>query len=110
MLEAEAEASLPPTPASATREDVIAALRCHAVMSSAMAARMVMGGEVTAAYGIREQTLWFQEADRRAKAAGVTEAEFTTLVAEIRAPMTTEAQRAENQPILNECLANLPGS
>jgi hypothetical protein len=79
-------------------------------MSSAMAARMVMGGEATAAYGIREQTRWFQEADRRARAAGLTEAEFSTLVAETRAPMTTEAQRAENQPLLDECLASVPGS
>lgn len=97
-----------PTPVSATREDVIAALRCHAVLSSAMANRIVVGGDAGAVVGIREQTRWFSEAQRRATAAGLSDADFNTLMAETRAPMTTSTQQAENRPLMERCLAETP--
>lgn len=97
-----------PTPVSATREDVIAALRCHAVLSSAMASRIVVGGDAGAVVGIREQTRWFSEAQRRATAAGLSDADFNTLMAETRAPMTTSTQQAENRPLMERCLAETP--
>lgn len=97
-----------PAPISATRDDVIAALRCHAVLSSAMANQIVVGGDAGAVVGIREQTRWFSEAQRRSTAAGLSDAEFNTLMAETRAPMTTEAQQAENRPLMEQCLAEVP--
>lgn len=96
------------TAAPASREDVIAALRCHAVLSSAMASRIVVEGDGGAVAGIREQTRWFAEAQRRSQSAGLTEAEFDVLMAETRAPMITEEQRAENTPLLQECLSTVP--
>ena len=101
-------ADAPPYQAAATRDDVIAALRCHAVLSSAMASRIVVGGEGSAVVGIREQTRWFAEAQRRADSAGLNKDEFRTLMAETRAPMITEAQQAENRPLLEQCLAETP--
>lgn len=106
--EAPAAQAAAPTPVSATREDVVAALRCHAVLSSAMANRIVVGGDAGAVVGIREQTRWFSEAQRRSSAAGLSDAEFNTLMAETRAPMTTEAQQAENRPLMERCLAETP--
>lgn len=104
---ATAEAAAPAM-ASATRDDVIAALRCHAVLSSAMAANIVMEGQAGAAAGIREQTRWFAEAQRRATAAGIADADFNTLMAETRAPMTTSTQQAENRPLMERCLVETP--
>lgn len=97
-----------PAPVSATREDVIAALRCHAVLSSAMANQIVVGGDAGAVVGIREQTRWFSEAQRRSTAAGLSEADFRTLMAETRAPMITTSQQAENRSLMEQCLANVP--
>lgn len=94
--------------ATATRDDVIAALRCHAVLSSAMASRIVLGKDGSAVVGIREQTRWFTEAKRRAAAAGLGDEAFRTLMAETRVPMTTPEQQAENRPLMEECLADLP--
>lgn len=96
-----------PEQAAATRDDVIAALRCSAVLSSAMANRIV-AGDGAAIVGLREQTRWFAEADRRAEAAGVSKEEFRTLMAETRAPMNTPEQQAENRPLLEQCLAATP--
>ena len=106
--EASAVEATAPALVSATREDVMAALRCHAVLSSAMANRIVVGGDAGAVVGIREQTRWFSEAQRRSTAAGLSDAEFNTLMAETRAPMTTEAQQAENRPLMEQCLAEVP--
>jgi hypothetical protein len=90
-----------------SREDVAQALRCHDVISSAMASNVVQGNG-SAAAGVREQIRWFSEAQRRAEAAGLTNTEFNELAAATSLPMSTEEQRAENTPVLNECLANVP--
>ena len=95
-------------PVTATRDDVIAALRCHAVLSSAMANRIVVGGDGSAVVGVMEQTRWLVEAERRANAAGVPDSDFNALMATTRAPMITDAQKAENRPLLDRCLAELP--
>lgn len=91
----------------ATLEDVAEALRCHDVISSAMANSLIQG-DGAAVVGVREQVRWFSEAQRRAEAAGITDAEFNELAAATSLPMSTQEQRAENTPVLNECLANVP--
>lgn len=97
-----------PLPATATRDDVIEALRCHAVLSSAMANQIVVEANAGAVVGIGAQTRWYAEAQRRAAAAGISDADFTTLAAETRAPMNTVDQRIQNTPVLQTCLANVP--
>lgn len=91
----------------ATLEDVAEALRCHDVISSAMANSLIQG-DGAAVVGVREQVRWFSEAQRRAEAAGITDGEFNELAAATSLPMSTQEQRAENTPVLHECLANVP--
>jgi hypothetical protein len=108
-LAAEADPAAAPATAPATREDVVQALRCHSALSNAMAAGVVVG-DGRPAPTIGQATRWITEADRRAKAAGVDDATFATLMSDTRVPMTTPEQRAENAPVVKECLETLPGN
>lgn len=104
------EAATPATPAGppATREDVIDALTCHSLISQAMA-HDILGGDASAAAGIRNQTRWRVEADRRAKAAGLSEDEFAAIQTQARAPIVTRAEWEAHQPKVADCIARTPG-
>lgn len=92
----------------ATREDVIDALTCHSLISQAMA-HDILGGDASAAAGVRNQTRWRVEADRRAKAAGLSEDEFAAIQTQARAPIVTRAEWEANQPKVADCIARTPG-
>ena len=104
----EAVEAVAPAGPPATREEVIDALTCHSLISQAMA-HDILGGDASAAAGVRNQTRWRVEADRRAKAAGLSEDEFAAIQTQARAPIVTRAEWEANQPKVADCIARTPG-
>ena len=93
------------TRATATEADVIAALRCHWVISSAAALRIVEGDAVS---GIRASTRWFVEAQRRAEAAGIDEDGFRRLNSDNAMVGSGEDAREANRALYQRCIADTP--
>lgn len=105
------QAGSPQTPAAQASRyavaDVEDALGCYWMISATHAVRTLEGGSATS--GLREKSLWFSEAKRRAAAMGMADDDFSALMAEralVRPDPATAEANAERYAACMATLAN----